>query len=287
MRTLDKDGHRVNHWTDLGELLGAIQRPTTMAEYHRASIVGPDKYTDGVNFPDAITMARRGWRQGTSEIERLRAKIAAQIEGSIPQLRPNWDVTGRFIDIGAAMSGVPECMGTLVDNGRRFKAPLAQRVHIVMQLAASGAVTHETFMRRGAAVVVMVDILERFGIRCRVDINKSTTNRTLPDSETLENVVTVKLDNEPMSIDKMAFLLGHVATLRRIFWAVQEHETDDVRRQFGIGRDMGNYGLPGEASNKGDIYVGRILSQNDWEEDFTFAWLEATLIKQGIALERV
>lgn len=286
MRTIDKDGHRVNHWRDLNDLLTGIQHPTTMAEYHRSSIVGATKDTGGLSFADAITMARRGWRDGTSEINKLRAKIAATLEGSIPQLRPQYNVTGRFIDMGAALSGAPEFMGTLVDSGHRMRSPLAQRLHIVMQVAASGTVSHETFMRRGAAVAVLVDVLERFGVRCRIDVNKATAKETGNDADTLENVLTVKEDNEPLSLDKLAFMLGHVATLRRLFWAAQEHEDDKVRRKFGIGRDMGCYGMPGEASDKGDIYVGRILTAADWDEDFTFAWLESTLIKQGIALER-
>ena len=136
-----------------------------------------------------------------------------------------------------------------------------------------------------AAVVVLVDTLERHGIRCQVDVVKSTTNK-VDDGPTLENYLTVKEFNEQVDIGTLAYFVGHESTLRRLFWSVQEHEPLAERMKYGIGFDTrGSYGFPGEASDKGELYIGRLISPRDWDEAFTMAWLQATLKRHGIVLE--
>jgi hypothetical protein len=81
------------------------------------------------------------------------------------------------------------------------------------------------------------------------------------------------------------YFTGHASALRRLVFSLAEHEDNVTRKRFGIGQDMGSYGLPGEASERGDIYLPRMLSSADWSEGLTLAWLTKTMREQGIVLQ--
>lgn len=267
------------------ELLELAAKPCTLADIYRSSVVGTAKFTGTDSLEEAIGLARRGWRGGTAEIERLRASIDKLISGSVPMYEPYYDVTGDCIDVGRFVVGEPEDFMTLVDNGLRRESPSPKIVRIVNNISASAGIGTETILRRGAALIVLIDVLERHGIRCRVDLSHCTQTR-VRSGDRLEHYVTVKEDGEPISIDKLAFFMAHGSALRRIMFSVVEHESTTIRESFRIGRDQGGgYGYPGQSSDQGDIYLDRILSAVDWSEELTLAWLKLNLQRQGITLE--
>ena len=254
-----------------------------MADNYRASITGTDRFTGTASLDDAIMLARRGWPDGLKTIERLRAEIDKALAGKVPVNEPSFDISGDWLDVGRYLSGEPENFGTMVDYGKRTDAPIASIIRLVVNVATSAPIGEQTTLTRGAAAIVLVDMLERHGIRVRVDLVDVTTNHT--KTEALENYVTVKEEGEPVNLDKLAFFLAHRSSLRRLFFSVAEHQPDSVRRLFGIGQDFGSYGLPGTASDRGDVYLDRILSAADWSDALTMAWLKKTLIEQGIKIE--
>lgn len=274
----------THRFQSFGQFIDAVQAPAAMADKNRASLNGTATFTGTDSLADAVLLARRGWQGGTATIERLRLRIDKMLGGSIPVPDIEYDVSGDWLDIGRFLGGEPEYFGSMVDFGRRQDAPVAKMVRVVVNIAASQSIGEETMLMRGAAAIVLVDTLERHGIRCRIDLCHAVSNRVVK-ADSLETYVTVKQEGEHLSPDKLAFLLGHRSSCRRLMFAIEEHDSDDVRRQFGIGRDMGGYGIPCAAEDKGDVYLDRILSASDWHESLTLAWLKKTLINQGLNLE--
>lgn len=276
---------KITRFADVEELLAAVNAPCALADSFRSSITQGRGFTGTDSLAEAVALARKGWQGGTAEIERLRIEIDRSLSGLIPMLEPFYDVTGDMIDVGRFVTGEPEDFLTLVDNGLRHESPSPRIVHIVCNIAVSGSISQDVIMRRGAAMVVLIDTLERHGIRCRVDLVDVTADKR-QGGDQFEVYMTVKHDGESVSIDKLAYFLAHASAMRRLLFAVYEHFPDPIRRQFGIGRDMqGAYGFPGIASEQGTIYIDRIISAVDWSEQFTLAWLKAQLRKQGIAIE--
>jgi len=280
MRRLVRGSAIINRWSSISELLAKAGEPTNMPRAHRASLRG----STNITLDEAILLCRKGWREGVVEIEKLRAEIEKLVEGNIPVPTTRYRVTGPgAIHMGRFNQGRPDAFRHKVDSSITRESHVPRILRVVINMSASGAVTHDTFIRRGAALAAAVNVLERRRIRCQIDVVEATTNK-LANGATLENVVTVKLPEEATSPDKLAFMLGHPAMLRRIIFSVQEHEDDATRKRFGIGLENGMYGLPGEASDQGEIYVGRILTPTEWSDALTMAWLRKTLSAQGIKL---
>lgn len=268
------------------DLVAAARAPATIADTYRSSRVGTEKFTGTASFDEAVKLARTGWSGGSKTIESMRASIEELLRGSIPIPEVQYAVRGRKINMGRYLSGQPDCFVQMVDKGKMREASRPSIVTIVVAAACSGSVSADTILRRGAAMVVLIDTLERHRIRCHVKMaDVRTTSLNAGRAEMLEYVTTIKEPGDYVSLDKLAFWFAHPSALRRLMLSVSETEPDGVRRKFGLGRDMGRYGIPGSATDQGDIYLDRILSATDWSEDLTFAWLKKTLIEQGIVLE--
>lgn len=137
-------------------------------------------------------------------------------------------------------------------------------------------------------MVVLVDILERHRLRCQVELVASTSDRAFKRGNLLEYRVIVKRASEYVSLDKLAYMLGHASAFRRLMFSLMEHEDDDIRKTFGLGRDTkGGYGFPGTTDDRGDLYLDKITSDVDWTPELTMLWLKRNLVEQGIKLEEV
>lgn len=264
------------------DMLHAAESPCQMPDHERSSITGAEIFTGSASLADAVKLARNGWQGGTAEIERLRAKIAKRLEGVIPVLEPRFGSTGRRIHMGRYLAGMPDPFVSLVDSGLRVAATIPKIVHLVCNVTVSGSIGADVILRRGAAMIVLIDTLERHGIRCKVDLVHCSRARD-ENAPVLETRVTVKREYEPVSLGVLAFMLAHPSSQRRLLFAVREHEPAAVRKTYGIGHGLG-YGLPAESADQGDAYIGRVLSAADWSEDVTWMWLTKTLTDLGIHL---
>lgn len=265
------------------ELLTAVTAATSMADEYRSSLTSPESFA-GVRLNEAVDLARLGWKGGNQTIKRLSMDIERMIEGSIPLPEIYYDVTGDVIDMGKFVADEPECMMSIVDSAMLRPSTMPKVLRVVYNIGISGAVKADTVLLRGAATLVMVDTLEKHGVRCQVDLAYGVSNK-VHGGDVREYYLTVKKDGDHMSVEKLAFFLGHLSSIRRLFFALLEHEPDDVRRKFGIGRDNGgSNGFPAEVTDTGDIYIDRILTNTDWSEAFTMLWLRSVLTKQGLNL---
>ena len=263
-----------------------IERPTTMLARDRSSLTGTREFTDTDTLEEAIGLARKGWKDGTAKITAMTADITKRIDGQLPKPSYVPSRKGGSFMMGKVLEGHPNCRIRKVDLGERIDAHNAKIVRLVVNVSASGGIGTDAFIRRGAAAAVVASVLQRRGQRVSIDVVRcvSTGYNSTAQHEVR---VRVKREQEAISLEKIAFLLGHASTLRRLMWSTVEHEPDATRARFGFGKDYGGYGLPAESENKGDIYIGRILSASDWSDKFAMAWITKTLSDQGIILKGI
>lgn len=284
MKATNDGASRRVVFEDVFEMLKLAGSPASMSDKHRSSIIGSPEFTGTQDMAEAVNLGRTGWDGGTETIKRFKTTIEDLMRGQIPIPSRRYRMYGKKIDMGRFMSGQPDAFVQKYDRGIRRESFAPKILRVVVNITASGAISPETILRRGAALVVLVDTLERRRIRCSIDLVSCVATR-LNGGNTLEYVVNVKRDSEFLSLDKLAYFTGHASALRRVMFSVAEHENDAVRRHFGIGTDMGGYGIPGEATERGDIYLPRMLSTADWSEGLTIAWLTKTMREQGIVLQ--
>jgi hypothetical protein len=284
VKTTDNGNSRRVQFDDAFDLIKAASAPTHVADKFRSSLSGSSEFTGTQDIAEALQLAKTGWDGGNDTIKRFKTNIEDLMRGQIPIPSRRFALKGKRIDMGRYMTGMPDSFVEKYDRGIRRESYAPRILRIVVNITASGAISPDTILRRGAALVVLIDTLERRRIRCSVDLVAVTSNR-LHGGDSLEYAVNIKRDSEYLSIDKLVYFTGHASALRRLVFSLAEHEDNVTRKRFGIGQDMGSYGLPGEASERGDIYLPRMLSSADWSEGLTLAWLTKTMREQGIVLQ--
>jgi hypothetical protein len=277
----------MREFNTVGEWLRAIESPTDMADYERKSITGTEEFTQTASLDEAIRMARiGGFKDGIARIAKLRGEILRRISGQLPAPRHTLvKAHARRVNFGRYLSGRPDCLVKTVDSTRTRNSHLPRVVRVVVNLAASGAVNGDTLIMRGVAAVVLADVLQRHGSSVSIEVTHAFSSRYVA-GQSIEYRVAVKRSNELVSLDKLAFLLGHPSALRRLFFATEEHEDMATRQTFGISRGRG-YGIPAQSTYQGDVYIPAIESSSEWSEGFTLAWLRKQLVGFGLNLKEV
>ncbi len=120
------------------------------------------------------------------------------------------DVTGEILDIGAYLSGEPECFM------RRNPRPDKPVVRVAVDMAFSAGNTSERINRRGAAIVALIDELQNMGFYTEVRVLSRVSFRK-------KSPVSVKclVRCDPVDVDSFATMCSS-SYLRRFVISVYE-----------------------------------------------------------------
>ncbi len=192
----------------------------------------------------------------TAVSERLANKVIAatgpQSSGFIA------DVTGAGYDVGAYLSGEPECW-------LRFSEQAGRRaVRIGLCARASGGVPLEALMARGAAVMAIALLLQAHGQPVEVDV-------LFPcDFRPLKLRLADASSGSVLDLDRMAFGLVHPACYRILNRAY-------VNQAYPARHCIWGPQIPTEYAhpNEYDLYIGRAhLAEVDrWQGDAAERWV--------------
>lgn len=215
---MSKPKHKVVTFESLAEFLAAAD---TQGENNKASHYGTDASFHGTaTFAEALELARKGWPEGAERISKLRATLDQIVRKTVSAkaAQLHWDITGDFVDIGRALSGEPEAFGTFAEA--ESASPQARVIKLVGNLSAIGGVKTESIFSAGAAITAAVDILESLGNR--VELWLGSGSQRHGDNHCLTVLVKAKEASQPVDLDRISFLLANNATLRRLFFSVEE-----------------------------------------------------------------
>jgi len=178
------------------------------------------------------------WDEGLANLHRMTVAIKDADTSPRTVLRKSVAPPGR-VDIAGIAAGDPAA-GYL----QRRKAPAVLRrkgkvIRILFSTGASGGVKAETIMRRGAAVLALVDMLETRGFRCEITGCAPTVKGGHLDGRVIEYRWTVKRSDQRVPLSALAFGMAHPSMHRRVIFACREVEPPTVRRQWGFERNIG------------------------------------------------
>lgn len=204
----------VRHtYETLGEFLVAAQREPLIGNASSREESGPfgEKWSGTSTFAEAIDLAVNGWAEGCKRL--MTAMAAAQ---SAPSLTPAlvMDVAGAYPIAALAAAGDPCSMVDLQPVEDRVR-PI---VRLVVQRGGSAAYDPEEFMNYGAAVLSYIEGLEAASFRVEIEVAFAAN---IPPVDHYLSVI-VKRAEEPLEIDRLAYVLTHPAFFRRIGFAVKE-----------------------------------------------------------------
>ena len=205
--------HIRHTYDSLGEFLVAAQREPLIGNPSSREETGTfgEKWSGTSTFAEAIDLAVKGWAEGCKRL--MTAMAAAQ---SAPAFTPAlmMDVAGAYPIAALAAAGDPCSMVDLQPVEDRVR-PI---VRLVVQRGGSAAYDPEEFMNYGAAVLSYIEGLEAASFRVEIEVAFAAN---IPPVDHYLSVI-VKRAEDPLEIDRLAYVLTHPAFFRRIGFAVKE-----------------------------------------------------------------
>jgi len=285
-----KEKHHFNQYENVTDYLEHIRSPINSTLSRTSTRLG-NTYLDTKTqtLEEALELAEKGWPEGLERIAEFSAVLNEQVTGYLLIQEMHYDVTGDVLDIGRFVSEEPEDFGSLRETEVPTDSLTPKIVNVVMNLATSASMSTYTMELRGAACVALCDALERHGKRVDLDMVFASQSHTPYRSDetsgvSVNAIVRVKNSYEPLQLDKLAFILAHPSSCRRLAWASVEHMPDDVR--IATGFNGGYCGLPCDSQYLGDITMEKALGGSGWSHEQTLEWILKTLQAQGIEVRK-
>lgn len=265
-------------WTAFVDAVDAVSAPA-QAAHATDDYYGAQHWTMGAGLPESIALARNGWPPGRDCVHALASAYFEKLAATIERIDYVHAVTGDLFDVGAYLSGDPECC--LVEERETIEGPGRKNLRIVYNGTASGAVESNVLLAKGAAVAALAQLLEFAGHGVEVVLAYGIGPC---DGDTIETYVTLKTSDQPMDLSCVAFALAHPATFRRLGFRLWEGLSLETVRRFGFYLH-GGYGRVAQTlTMTGDVNIGgSTYGEPDWmSPGAARAWVAAELAKQGV-----
>ena len=195
----------------------------------------PSKWNGDVTFDKAVENATIGWPEGR---ERFSDKILEAVAGGGTAVGRasdfDHDVQGFRPDVALYCAGDPAHMLTIAEGSQ-----ITDRVvKIKVNLAASFSTPAETLENWGSALCLLVDNIENQGQSVELigAYNMSPSSST-EGAKNYSVEITLKRAGEPLDIDRLAVMIAHPGTFRRlIFRMIESEPTNCPYYNHGYGR---------------------------------------------------
>jgi hypothetical protein len=255
----------------------APMHPKWLQENYRdGNVDRANKEFTGVNtFKEAEELAYKGWPEGTKLANNLLASIEERIIYSRARVHhPEYAITGGTPDVGVFLSNDPECF---LKKEAEAKEGVGKLVRINVNVCCSAVFSPTDMMRRGIAVMALVDLIERTGRSAEIVATSSQQHM----DQILEFEVPLKNFGAQLEMDRIAFALGHPAFFRRILFSCMTIA--------GVGDDdASGYGWPIDSliPERGDYYFPAMdARQCPTGDEELAAWIIQMLADQGVEIE--
>lgn len=232
---------------------------------------GPE-WTGGVRtFAEAMALARGGWTAHSVEAMRLADSRLSSLSAAIP----TFDIYNRIdgggtIDVGAYLVGVPECYIAMEESMSERKA-----CRILLNMSVHCGISPQGIIKKGEAVVALIQSLELAGIATEVILTSSGTNDGTSGVTEFESSVLIKRGEDYLDVPRLMFALAHPACFRVLGFAWAQG-CKAMPERSALDRRIHSYGR--KTRLKADIIV------EDNPPLDAEAWVREKLVKQGVKL---
>lgn len=227
---------RYDSWS---EMLDHVSQPVTRTSTYGSEDENTSQFwTAGVDWPQALQMMANGWPDGTSAYAMLLTRLQTKLSRLLQTHDLERGMTGCDFDLGAALSGQPECYVYPTEIHRDVKRGGGVRT-LILNTGVRAAVTSEQILRRSVHTIGLMHALENAGYGVRI-VTSNVTSYSGPKSQHRRNlgasrVLTVREPGQDIDLARMAFI-GHPAWHRRIGFRTIEHMREDVAQ--AVTRDL-------------------------------------------------
>jgi hypothetical protein len=249
-------------WSDM---LDRAARPSNWGSKAIARYATADFY--GATLSEARRLLVEGWPEGRANMERGLSALA------VPTIRTPTtflDVAGFRPIVPVAIAGDPQCM---VNNG--LDATPRNTYRLAISNSVRGSVNHSAFTNRGIAICRIIDAMETAGHRVEVFADSTVTNISSAAASTRYSFsYTVKEADQPLEIDRIAFVFAHPAAHR----CINFHMRELTLRHDELGSDPRGFSQDPRQDNHQDAIIFPHLDQTQTHLYATAEKALATLI---------
>ena len=242
---------------------------------HCANAAGNEGFYGTKSIDEAGKLAVTGWEKGAKEALETRAVVERILGETNSSRAQKWgyELVGDVVDIGRYLTGEPEHWLTESTG----ESHTGRVVKIVANISVSCGVSKESIFRRGAALLAAIDAIEGAGKRCEVWLGYGATG-SYGSGKVVNFTAPIKLADQPLDQDRIAYALCHAACSRRLCFSVQA--------QFGAPADET---IPSELPvDENVIYLPSGLWKDGYNSDESIRELVADICKRaGISSEAV
>jgi len=257
---INKGKWRTDRADNFGEVVDYLTAsPCAWGDQQWASSRRPkeSKFNITDTYEQAIGLARTGWPEG-------RQKMVAGLDASRlinQQARiksEELDVAGAYPMVPAFIAGVPDCM---VNIGEAEIAG-TQIIRIVVNISFVAGVYDSTVINRGVAILSWVDRLEAEGKRVELIALRSTEGMSSATVNRFSLMFPLKRADEPLEIDRAAFVLAHPDMLRRLMFSASESHAD-MKEGFESTQGRSSNYEPDDWKVPHSIYFNALRSEDE------------------------
>ena len=254
----------------LNEITGTYCRSTfysltEFAEYAEsfAGQYGSDVYHYGMDYwyfgsddtrddyRDAFKMAREGWDYHLETALALTDQVIETLKDETrDDFRPRWDFTGSQVDIGAYLTGEPECM---IDYPPTEITKAGRVITLCVALSVSSSMSSDEMVRRGVMVTALAEMLSQRGLNTEiwVDISYDGNARYSHSQRVL-----IKGTNDVIDNSRILYAFANPSMFRVLSFAAALGLPDNWIRMCGVGNTYGTVGTTKRDLEEGTLYLG-------------------------------
>lgn len=203
------------------------------------------------NTAQAMALVKTGWAAGAAHVKSTHVDIANSYLSEHTEESTRYDVAGSFVDVGAFLTGIPECMVDFCEEKRETRA-----VRIMVDMSVSAAIDADAIFARGIAIMGAVMAVQASGVAVTVDLVLNATLYT-DDGKVLSSVsVTAHKPGDILDTSRLAYFLAHPAFTRLIMLGGVAYCLAGARNGCGAG--------PGKTQT-GEVWIPDLMfGTNTW-----------------------
>lgn len=254
------------------EFIDSCIKLTQQPEYRNSGFKSYNDHWSGSTWLEAKKMAQYGWREGREKMQVEINKL--EMASHVKKPETYFDVTGDYgFDMGRVMSGEPECFMAEYDTDN--EKDHGRIIRIVVNNVISAAIPLPVIMRRGAAIIALIDALETANYRIELDM----VCAAVVGRKCLTHIVPLKHADTDVSADQIAFAIGHPSIERRFNFIAIDLFEPNYSGHYG-------YGMPVDIKSDADLYVPALNSMDaNWHSiESVNKWITTTLHTLGVSL---
>ena len=219
----------VDTYDSVGEFMA---QANSAKQRHTSVSTDRPEWFGTASLEQAIGLVQEGW-DTRPDLSKLSSDIESHTSSEVATLNLEHQVQGAYVDVGAYLEGVPECMVQFVEQ------PEPKVVKLAFNISTSGSMSRDAFANRGAVTLAICNKLQMAGYSVEIIAYECCQNRV--GSKHFVSWV-LKSSAQPFDEGSLAFWCCHPSALRRIHFLYCESMDEKVRREFDY--NGGGYSKP-------------------------------------------